>query len=67
MRNEKYVDNIKAAVDAACGPNVVSCADILAVGAAAGVQVVSRRFLFAMLVLVIESMLEFREQILLKL
>ncbi|KAG0601273.1 hypothetical protein M758_11G098000 [Ceratodon purpureus] len=39
MRNEKYVDNIKAAVDAACGPNVVSCADILAVGAAAGVQV----------------------------
>ena len=40
MRNEKYVDDIKAAVDKACGPNIVSCADILAVSAAAGCEVV---------------------------
>lgn len=40
MRNQKYVNNIKAAVEAAC-PGVVSCADVLALGGAAGAQVVS--------------------------
>jgi peroxidase len=39
MRNEKYVNNIKAAVEAAC-PGVVSCADILSLGGAAGAEVV---------------------------
>lgn len=39
MRNEKYVNNIKAEVEKVC-PGVVSCADILAVGSAAAVQVV---------------------------
>lgn len=38
MRNQKYVNNIKAAVEAAC-PGVVSCADVLALGGAAGAQV----------------------------
>lgn len=38
MRNEKYVNNIKAEVEKVC-PGVVSCADILAVGSAAAVQV----------------------------
>ncbi|KAG0611232.1 hypothetical protein M758_7G125100 [Ceratodon purpureus] len=38
MRNEKYVNNIKAAVEAAC-PGVVSCADVLALGGAAGAEV----------------------------
>lgn len=40
MRNEKYVNDIKAAVELEC-PGVVSCADILALGGAAGVSVVS--------------------------
>jgi len=38
MRNEKYVNNLKDAVEKVC-PGIVSCADILAVGAAASVQV----------------------------
>lgn len=42
MRNEKYVNNIKDAVEKIC-PGVVSCADVLAVGGAAAVEVV--RFL----------------------
>ena len=40
MRNEKYVNDIKAAVELEC-PGVVSCADILALGGAAGVSLVS--------------------------
>lgn len=40
MRNQKYVNKIKAAVEEAC-PGVVSCADLLVLGGAAGVQVVS--------------------------
>lgn len=39
MRNEKYVNNIKDAVEKIC-PGVVSCADVLAVGGAAAVEVV---------------------------
>lgn len=39
MRNEKYVNNLKNAVEQVC-PGVVSCADVLAVGGAAAVQVV---------------------------
>jgi peroxidase len=40
MRNEKYVNDLKAAVEAQC-KGVVSCADILALGGAAAVEVVS--------------------------
>jgi len=40
MRNEKYVNDIKAAVELEC-PGVVSCADILALEGAVGVSVVS--------------------------
>lgn len=38
MRNQKYVNDLKEAVEAAC-PGVVSCADVLALGGAAGAQV----------------------------
>jgi peroxidase len=40
MRNEKYVNDIKAAVELEC-PGVVSCADILALGGAVDVSMVS--------------------------
>jgi peroxidase len=40
MRNSKYVNDIKVAVDATC-PGVISCADTLAVAGAAAVQTVS--------------------------
>lgn len=40
MRNSKYVNDIKVAVDAKC-PGVISCADTLAVAGAAAVQTVS--------------------------
>lgn len=39
MRNEKYINDIKNAVEKIC-PGVVSCADVLAVGGAAAVEVV---------------------------
>lgn len=41
MRNSKYINDIKIAVDAACPKRVVSCADVLAVAGAAAVNVVS--------------------------
>jgi len=41
MRNSKYINDIKIAVDAACPQHVVSCADVLAVAGAAAVNVVS--------------------------
>ena len=40
MRNSKYVNDIKEAVDAVC-PGVISCADTLAVAGAAAVEIVS--------------------------
>lgn len=41
MRNSKYINDIKVAVDYACPQRVVSCADVLAVAGAAAVNVVS--------------------------
>ncbi|XP_024395981.1 peroxidase 21 isoform X2 [Physcomitrium patens] len=38
MRNGKWINNIKKAVEDSC-PGVVSCADVLALGGAAGAQV----------------------------
>lgn len=43
MRNSKYINDIKIAVDAACPKKVVSCADVLAVAGAAAANVVSQR------------------------
>lgn len=45
MRNGKWINNIKKAVEDSC-PGVVSCADVLALGGAAGAQVVSQVFIF---------------------
>lgn len=39
MRNSKYINDIKIAVDYACPKRVVSCADVLAVAGAAAVNV----------------------------
>ncbi|XWS71926.1 hypothetical protein CRYUN_Cryun03dG0180400 [Craigia yunnanensis] len=43
-RGFNVVDDIKTAVDAACGPNVVSCADILAVAARDSVNLLLANF-----------------------
>lgn len=45
MRNSKYINDIKIAVDYACPKRVVSCADVLAVAGAAAVNVVSEPFI----------------------
>lgn len=44
MRNSRYINDIKIAVDYACPNRVVSCADVLAVAGAAAVNVVCDPF-----------------------